>query len=81
MSAFESPPLSPENRLSRQEVEKILARFNDPRLSATDSEYFIIDFGEKKTFIPKHKTIPVINGTGQITKEKVEDRIALALQQ
>ena len=70
-----------QNRLSDKEIKKILNDINDPRLSVANEEYFVIDLGSKKRYIPKRTHIPKVTSENTISQQKIEDCIRESLEQ
>lgn len=72
MEKLDKLPFEGQNRLSQQEVKEILIRLNDKRLSADDKEFFVIDLGDKKRYVPKRTHIPVVTDSGHVEQVKIE---------
>lgn len=73
MNSFESSRIP--NRLSQEDITKIMKKIDDDRVSDTeDFEHFIIDWGDKKTFVPKREKISIQRKTG-VESVKVEEYI------
>jgi hypothetical protein len=68
------------DHLSPAEVEQIVDKINDPRLTADHPEYFIIDMGDFKRYVQKHRFIQEIQDSGHVINVKVEEVLRRNLQ-
>lgn len=60
------------DHLTPDEAAKIVSKINNPRLTADHPEYFIIDMGDFKRYVHKHRFIPNVQNDGSVTYVKVE---------
>ncbi|PIP86964.1 hypothetical protein COW81_02770 [Candidatus Campbellbacteria bacterium CG22_combo_CG10-13_8_21_14_all_36_13] len=71
-----------ENGLSEEDVAHIVQKINNERLIADDDvEYFIITNANGRTFIPKHKYIPVANENGGYSNVEIGEYIKQKLDE
>lgn len=68
------------DHLSQEGVAEIVEKINDPRIMADHPEYFIIDMGDFKRYVQKHRFIQEIQDSGHVINVKVEEVLRRNLQ-